>query len=160
MDICLEAVASENYKTIAYDTLKQIVLMRWEYNDDEIDGAVAFMREPPFGFVSFYVIALRNCGMVIGFAQFFRDEDDNTLWTYGDLEIHNDYRKLGIATRIIERGIQALVQRCAKKLLTFIDESNKPSAMLHEKLCFVRSANQDINNVYAGVDRIVYEYTL
>ena len=117
------------------------------------------MRRDSFGFTSFYVFALTD-NTVIGFAYFCQDEINKGQWYYGDLITHTEHRRLGIATKIIEHGIQFLKEKNALKLFTYVDKNNNSSIALHKKLSFSISENQESINGFDKTDRIVYEFRL
>ena len=118
---------------------------------------------------------------LIGFAYFCQDENDENQWYYGDLVIHPKYRKLGIFKRLVitrhwksgkliscinsqiaerilkNNAMLELKHRKASKLFTYIEKDNKSSILLHEKLGFFPSENQEIINGFDKNNRIVYE---
>jgi len=117
------------------------------------------MRGDPFGFVSFYVFALKG-KKVVGFAYFCQDEGDAARWYYGDLVVHKKCRRGGVATAIVEEGIRALREKQAATLFTYIDHGNEASIAFHEKLSFIRSERQEPINGFLMDGRVVYERTL
>jgi len=155
----INILINEDYNDISNDLLKQAVILRWGYNEDKLDNWINNMRRDPFGLNSFYIFALID-NNVIGFAYFCQDENNENQWYYGDLITHSEYRRLGVATKIIEHGIQALKKKKALKLFTYIDNDNKSSILLHEKLFFILSENQEAVNGFDKNNRIVYECRL
>jgi len=155
----INVLISENYNEIPDDILKQTVILRWGFNEEKLDNWVNNMRRDSFGFTSFYVFALTN-NNVIGFAYFCQNETNESQWYYGDLIIHTEHRRSGVATKIIEHGIQYLKKKNASKLFTYVDKNNNSSIALHEKLSFSISESQEPINGFNKIDRTIYEFRI
>ena len=75
----IEVYAVEDYNSIPYSLLRQVVILHWWVNDgsswddddkESINKGIDFMRKSPFGSVSFYVLAKTKDDKIIGFAQY------------------------------------------------------------------------------------------
>ena len=159
-------IENENYSRIPDYFLRQIAILRWGYDENKLDSWANRLKSDTFGFTSFYMLAspdldfTKQSSKIIGFAYFCQDENNENYWYYGDLIIHSEYRRSGIATRMIETGMIELKCRKASKLFTYIDKDNESSILLHEKLSFIPSAKQGVINGFDKNDRIIYELTL
>ncbi|MCL1788682.1 MAG: GNAT family N-acetyltransferase, partial [Defluviitaleaceae bacterium] len=124
---------SEDYKSLPFKVLKQAAFIRWGTQGRKyVARDVKFLRRNPpcfAGFMSFYLFAQIG-GKVVGFAQFFQDENNDTTWFYGDLEVLPEYRRQGIALRMLEYVLNALEGKQAARLLTFVHGENEPSIKL------------------------------
>ena len=168
MSCNIDVYAVEDYKEIPYNLLRQLAILRWWIDDgtpwedgieEELKKDIDFMLtwKSNYDHVTFYVLAKTENDKIVGFAQFFQNKNNDSVWTYGDLVINENYTRKGIATKLIECGLHELEKKNAKTLLTFIDKDNEASVKLHEKLYFIQSTNQNTDNMYAGEGRIMYE---
>jgi GNAT superfamily N-acetyltransferase len=155
----VEILICEDFEDISDELLKQTAVLRWGYNESNLASQVNRMRSDPFGYISFYVFALVN-GEVWGFAYFCKDETDSSRWYYGDLIVHKDGRREGIATKMITQAIRALKGKNAVKLFTYIDIGNEVSFSFHRKLDFSVSDNQKPINRLLADGKIVYARAL
>ena len=151
---------SENYAELPEKQLRQTARLRHRRQSRrQLAKNSKAMRRDPFGYVSFYVFALKRKN-VVGFAYFCRNESDAAQWYYGDLVVRKTYRYRGIATELLEQGIRALKAKNAAKLVTYIDYGNEGSLAFHQKMSFARSERQQPFNGLLMEGRAVYEHAL
>ena len=150
---------SEKFDEISDDILQQIATLRWGYNKEKVNAWANTMKTDRFGFTSFYAFAIIE-NKVIGFAYFCQDEDNEDNWYYGDLVVHDEHRRQGVAVEIVKTAMQFLKNKKALRLFTYIDNDNQASMLLHEKMSFFQSDTQESVNGFDFSGRIVYECAL
>jgi hypothetical protein len=156
------------------DLLRQIAILRWGYDENKLDDRINNLISDLSGLKSFYVYATKGDWQVntpiIGIAYFCQDENNEKHWYYGDLTIRTKlrFRRLGIATRMIDMAMLELRGREALKLFTYVDKDDKFSILLHKKLSlyrqprnpFIPGEEQKSINGFDKNDKIVYECML
>lgn len=74
-------------------------------------------------------------GRIAGFTQIFRRGSTDT-WYISAVGVHPDFRRHGIAQRLVESAIDFVRQRKGKRLLLDVIEGNVPATNLYKKLGF------------------------
>ena len=102
----------ENHSEIWDNFLKQIAVLRWGYDENNLDSRINTLKNNLLDFTSFITFAEKEQRVsqnnkslaynnVIGFAYFCQDENDEKQWYYGGLAVHAKYRRLGIFRRLV-----------------------------------------------------------
>ncbi len=84
----------------------------------------------------FDVIATDQNGAVAGRLHCIRNQNDSTLWYYGDLFVVPEYRRMGIATRMVNAAKTRLAEFGATRLWCYVEPDNVPSLALQKSLGF------------------------
>lgn len=95
----------------------------------------------------FDVVALERDDSVIGRLHCIQNEIDQNLWYYGDLFVIPEYRRMGIATRMIHAAIDYLMELGAKTLRVYVEPDNLPSTALQKSIGFEEKPYQGFNNL-------------
>lgn len=100
----------------------------------------------------FALIATNQLNEIIGFATFVQNEKDSSKWFYGDLGVHTKYRRLGFARKLVEAGVDYLVQKRASTLITTVSPNNIPSLNLQKSLGFREVTTVPFNDIFVDGD--------
>ncbi len=92
---------------------------------------------------SFSVIAFDKAEQPIGYALFIQSAEVAEEWFYTDLWVSEPYRRQGVATAVVKRGIGCLAQKQGRVLLCTVSPDNLPSLYLHRSLGFRRCRTKD-----------------
>lgn len=104
----------------------------------------------------FDVIALRAQNDVIGRLHCIRNEKDINHWYYGDLFVIPEYRRIGIATQMIETARKHLSEIGAHSLCCYVEPDNIASRQLQSSIGFTERTFCTFNNL-SNEGRIMYE---
>ena len=84
----------------------------------------------------FDVIATDQNGAVAGRLHCIRNQNDSTLWYYGDLFVVPEYRRMGIATQMVNAAKTRLAELGATRLWCYVEPENTASLALQRSLGF------------------------
>lgn len=140
------------------ELVRKIAVMQWnssapqcvnrsrQYIFDEIIG-----ENDCFG-----VTAVSSDNNVVGRLHCIRNEDDPTLWYYGDLFVAPEYRRMGIASRMVRAAMDHLSDMGAAVLRCYVDPENMPSRSLQLSLGFTERPFKSFNSL-TNDGEIMYE---
>ena len=94
----------------------------------------------------FCVVATNSCGDVVGRLYCIQNENDKSLWYYGDLFVAVPYRRMGIAGRMIRAAVGHLSEINAKRLRCYVEPENTPSIALQKSMGFYCKLNTILNH--------------
>ena len=115
--------------------------------------------EMQYGGETFEVIADNGDGEVVGMIHCIRSQPDPRLWYYGDLQVHADYRRKGIATNMIRAAMRHLSEIGAKTIRCYVDDDNEASLALQRSLGFAEKSYETFI-CGSGVDLVHADNTL
>ena len=104
----------------------------------------------------FEVIAVMSSNDFIGRIHCVKNENDPSLWYYGDLFVVPEYRRKGIAKQIIRTAINHLSEIGAKTLRCYVEPDNIPSINLQKSLGLVERPFETFNT-FTNDGQIMYE---
>lgn len=90
----------------------------------------------------FCVLAATPRGRVVGYVAFLQNDTDPGLWLYTDLWVRKQYRRRGIATRLVQTGLGHLVHKKATAVCCCTWPENTASVALQGALGFVQTQAQ------------------
>jgi len=75
---------------------------------------------------------------IVGAVNFMQNEDDRLNWYIGDLAVAEDFRRRGIARKMLKNGIEriACMSGGGEFIYSYIELDNEPSGRLHTSLGF------------------------
>ena len=75
---------------------------------------------------------------VVGSVNFFQSPDDPKNWELGDLFVHENFRRRGIASKMLRKGFERIARTACdgEFIYAYIDKDNEASKSLHKKLGF------------------------
>lgn len=100
----------------------------------------------------FGVIAVNSNNEVIGRMHCVKNESNPELWYYGDLFVVKEYRRNGIATRMIKAAIEHLSEIGATQLICYVEPENTASRNLQTSAGFVEKAFETFNGFITDGD--------
>ena len=104
----------------------------------------------------FGVVATASNHTVIGRLHCVRNETNPGLWHYGDLFVALEYRRMGIASRMIHAALDHLSERGAVALRCYVDPENTPSRNLQASVGFSERDFEAFNG-FINDGEILYE---
>ena len=102
------------------------------------------------------VVATASDHTVIGRLHCVRNETDPRLWYYGDLFVIPEYRRLGIASRMIRAALDHLSELGAARLRCYVEPENTASRSLQLSVGFSEKAFETFND-FINDGEIMYE---
>ena len=97
----------------------------------------------------FGVIAVNSDDEIIGRMHCVKNECNPKLWYYGDLFVENEYRRNGIATRMIKTAVEHLSEIGATELICYVAPENTASRNLQVATGFVEKTFETFNGFIA-----------
>lgn len=94
----------------------------------------------------FGVLATTANKDVIGRIHCVRNEEDHSLWYYGDLFVIPEYRRMGIAKQMINTAINHLSEIGASRLLCYVEANNLSSRNLQVSVGFKEKDFESFND--------------
>lgn len=75
---------------------------------------------------------------LVGWINFMQNPDNNANWNIGDLMVSSDFRRKGIARKLISRGLDRIRSKMNGNEFVYsqIEKENTSSALLHKSLGF------------------------
>ena len=104
----------------------------------------------------FGVVATAANRAVIGRLHCVRNETDPKLWYYGDLFVIPEYRRMGIASKMINAALDHLSDLGAVTLRCYVEPENAPSRDLQASVGFSEK-NFETFNDFINDGEIMYE---
>lgn len=104
----------------------------------------------------FGVVATAANRAVIGRLHCVRNETDPKLWYYGDLFVIPEYRRMGVATKMINAALDHLSDLGAVALRCYVEPENAPSRDLQASVGFSEK-NFETFNDFINDGEIMYE---
>lgn len=86
-----------------------------------------------------FSIAAFKDGSLVGWVNFIQNPDNPLNWYLGDLAVKSDFRRKGIARRLLNRGLDIIRSKSSggEYVFSYIEKSNTPSLELHKSLGFI-----------------------
>ena len=139
---------------------RKIAAAQWNSSDPEW---VHRIRRSIYGdsyFVDcFGVVATNQNDEVIGRLYCIQNEHAPSLWYYGDLFVIPDYRRRGIATRMLRAAMAELCERGARTLRAYVSPGNEASMALQRRMGFTERTYETFNDLLHD-DEIMLELEL
>lgn len=107
----------------------------------------------------FGVLALNSGGDVVGILHCIQNEEEERLWYYGDLFVHPEYRRMKIATRMIETAISHFSEIDANVLRCYVDPNNEASIRLQKSVGFRQKEFKTFNDL-CNEGELMFEYNI
>lgn len=98
-------------------------------------------------------------GRLVGWVNFIRNSGNPLSWCLGDLVVAPDFRRKGIARRLIERGLDQIRSKMSggESVCSYIEKENTPSILLHKSLGFIDTGEcRPFENFIHGEDETTY----
>lgn len=142
-----EIITIQISKFLTNDYVKQIGLKQWgvqtpatvnrsrHYIFDEI-----FNDNECFG-----VIATNSNDEIVGRLHCIRNEENTELWYYGDLFVSPNFRRMGIASKMIMSAVNYLSEIGAQTFRCYVEPGNAASIELQRKLGFLEKPFEKFN---------------
>ncbi|MBQ8794165.1 MAG: GNAT family N-acetyltransferase [Clostridia bacterium] len=138
--ICL--ASNVNIKLLRYPSDSVLKAITKRYGDNSFEREVGItdtITSLHYKSDFFCVIAVDNFDNVIGSANFFQNSQARQEWLYADLWVDIGYRRQGIATKIVNAGIEHLSQMNAQTLKCTVSPDNIASLNLQRKVGFSKT---------------------
>lgn len=87
--------------------------------------------------VKWFETIVRDGGRVVGYLRCLRNPEDPSQWFIGDVHVRADHRRQGIATKMYEKTVEAVMEyEAAECIVASVHPQNANSIRLHEKMGF------------------------
>lgn len=134
---------------ITPETLEEIALRQGNAKNKErsFHGLTNVISRAKWQSDYFCVIAKSKSGRIVGSAGFIQSETDQRKWIYTDLWVDAKHRRKGIATHIVQVGLEHLSDINAKTLYCTVDPDNQASLSLQKSIGFSRIPTEPFNEL-------------
>lgn len=106
-----------------------------------------------------FSLAAFSDSRLVGWVNFIRNSENPLNWYLGDLAVAPDFRRKGIARRLIERGLDQIRSKMSggEFVYSYIEKENTPSILLHRSLGFTDTGEcRPFENLIFGEDETTY----
>ena len=143
-----EIITIQVSKYLTNELAKKIALAQWHSDAPEWVNRIRRMTYgDDYSADCFEVVALDQRDEVIGRLYCIQNEQDKQLWYYGDLFVVSEYRRMGVAKRMIRAAIDHLVELGAKVLRSYVAPDNAPSIALQKSVGFLEKPYRKFNDL-------------
>ncbi len=143
-----EIISIQVSKYLTNDLAEKIALAQWHSKESEWVNRI---RESIYCDSYFYdcfcVVACDCEENVIGRLYCIQNEQDEKLWYYGDLFVVKEYRKMGIASRMLKAAINHLLELNARTLRCYVESDNHASISLQKSTGFCEKPYKPFNEL-------------
>lgn len=94
------------------------------------------ITEPPYA--KWFTVTAVSEERIVGAVNFMQNGDDRLNWYIGDLAVTEDFRRRGIARKMLKNGIERIMRMSSggEFIYSYIELDNEPSKRLHASLGF------------------------
>lgn len=162
---------NEEAKAIPYETIsitvseflspalvKQIAMAQW-HKSEWSSSIIHLVYDGKTQTDCFNVIAKNECGEVVGRLFCLQNNENRSLWYYGDMFVVPEYRRRHIAERMLTLAEQTLIDKWCRTLRCYVDPENIPSQNLQRKFGFTKRPYENFNGLLND-GRIMFEKEL
>ena len=131
---------------LSHELVEKIALAQWNTNAPAWVNCVRqalFDEEDPAACLD--VVATDQSGEVAGRLHCIRNQNDPTLWYYGDLFVVPAYRRMGIASQMVNAAKTHLSELDANRLWCYVEPENHASLALQRSLGFTERPFETFN---------------
>jgi ribosomal protein S18 acetylase RimI-like enzyme len=107
----------------------------------------------------FNVTAFNKHDEVIGRLNCIQNKENHKRWYYGDLAVKSTYRRIKIATRLVEAAVQRIADLGGEILCCYVEPDNKASICLQNSLGFIEKPTIPFD-LLTVVGQIMFEYNI
>ena len=150
---------NEEAKAIPYETIsitvseflsptlvKQIAMTQW-HKSEWSSSITHLVYDGKTQTDCFNVIAKNECDEVVGRLFCLRNNENRSLWYYGDMFVVPEYRRRHIAERMLTLAEQTLIDRWCRTLRCYVEPENIPSQNLQKKFGFIERPYEKFNDL-------------
>lgn len=136
--------------------------LRWGAPEPNPAKSLYFQKRlcfPEAALGKWFSLAAFSDGRLVGWVNFIRNSEDPLSWYLGDLVVAPDFRRKGIARRLIERGLDQIRSKMSggESVCSYIEKENTPSILLHRSLGFTDTGEcRPFENLIFGEDETTY----
>lgn len=141
-----EAISFSIREFIDAETAGKIEQAQWNAHE-QYDGIVHFAFCGKTETDCFKVIAENETGDVVGRLFCLQNNEDKSLWYYGDLFVVPEYRRRHIAQRMLEIAENVLFDKWCSTLRCYVEPENEASLALQAKAGFTERPYQSFNEL-------------
>lgn len=153
-----EIITIQVSKFLANDLVEKIAQKQWNSSAPKCvnRSRQSIFDELTEGNGCFGVVALTPDRDVAGRLHCIQNEDNPKLWYYGDLFVVPEYRRMGIASRMIRAALWHLSEMGAVRLRCYVAPENAASRSLQLSMGFSEQPFQEFNDL-SNDGEIMYE---
>lgn len=143
-----KTITLQNSSYLSHTLAEKIAWAQWHTTDPAWVNCVRqslFDEEDPAA--CFDVVATDQNGEVAGRLHCIRNQTDPTLWNYGDLFVVPAYRRMGIATGLVNAAKTRLGELGANRLWCYVEPENTASIALQRSLGFTERTFEPFNSL-------------
>ncbi len=137
---------------------EQIAQAQW-HRKDWTESVVSLLYDGKTQTDCFNVIVRDEDGNIAGRIFCLQNDTNKNLWYYGDLFVIPEYRRQGIAEKMIALMEQTLCDKWCTVVRAYVEPDNIPSLCLQKKLGFEEKPFRKFNNLIND-GRIMFEKSL
>lgn len=126
--------------------VKQIAMAQW-HKSEWSSSITHLVYDGKTQTDCFNVIAKNECGEVVGRLFCLQNNENRSLWYYGDMFVVPEYRRRHIAERMLTLAEQTLIDKWCRTLRCYVEPENIPSLNLQRKFGFTERPYEKFNDL-------------
>lgn len=147
-------------KYLTNELAAKIAMAQWHSDSPEwINRIRRATYEDSYFNDCFDVISMDQNDDIIGRLHCIQNNNDKTLWYYGDLFVIPEYRRMGIARQMVSTAITHLSECGVKTLCCYVEPSNETSMAFQKSCGFSEKPYRSFNNILTD-GQILFEFSL
>lgn len=133
---------------LTHELAKKIAAFRWHSSEPEMINAVRrSIFDGKYFSDCFTVIATNSQNDVIGHLFCLKNQENPKQWYYGDLAVEPAYRRLKVASKMVNTAIQRVSDMGGETICCYVDPSNTASINLQKTLSFTEKPCEKFDNL-------------
>jgi len=146
---------------LTHDWVTQIAEMLWKDSSNKaLSGIRRFLYDGKYFSDCFNVLALNADNIIIGRLFCLKNQENPKRWYHGDLFVSENYRRKGIASRMISAAIQKISDLGGEILHAYTAKTHIASLDLHKSLGFTEKSTVQFDHLIHGDEQIMLEYLI
>ena len=126
--------------------IKQIAMPQW-HKSEWSSSITHWVYDGKTQTDCFNVIAKNECDEVVGRLFCLQNNENRSLWYYGDMFVVPEYRRRNIAEQMLKLAEQTLIDKWCRTLRCYVEPENIPSQNLQRKIGFTERPYKNFNDM-------------
>ena len=141
---------------LTHDLVEKIAFLHWRStNAGDLNRVVHFTYHGKYDSDCFNVIALNSNNDVIGRLFCLKNQENSKRWYHGDLVVASEYRRMKIASRMIQTAIQRISDMGGEIINGYTAKTHMASINLHKSLGFMEKPCVQFDDITHGEEQII-----
>lgn len=147
---------------LTHELVEKIAFMQWRGTTAKDFNHIRcwFIYDGKYNSDCFNVVALNSNNDVVGRLFCLKNQENPKRWYHGDLVVTPEYRRMKIASKMIQTAIQKISDIGGEILHAYTANTHTTSINLHKSLGFVEKPCVQFDNLIHGEEQVMLEYRI